>query len=122
MEDPWSGDRIPSARLNTTYTASGCEASWTCRITDDAEPTGMPGPTGTLVLLANLDPATDPVMLPDLGAGVTVDPIAPDGRMISGKRTEARGVLDIRDLAPGLYVVRVIAPTGAPTTTILLKH
>ncbi len=121
-KDPWSGDRIPFARLNITYTARGHEASWTCRITYDAAPTGMPGPTGALVLLAHPDPATDPVMLPDLGAGVVVDPIAPDGRMITGKRTEARGVLDIRDLAPGHYVASFVTTTGSSATTTLLKH
>lgn len=68
------------------------------------------------------DPATDRVALPDLGAGVAVDLIGPDGRLIPGRRTDVRGELDIHDLAPGLYVARVIMKDGVLATTTFLKH
>ncbi|MBK6626782.1 MAG: T9SS type A sorting domain-containing protein [Flavobacteriales bacterium] len=84
--------------------------------------TAVPELVRSTSLRAFPNPATDQVFLPDLGAGVAVDLIAADGRVITGGRTEALGSLDIGDLSPGLHVIRAFTTNGSIATTIILKH
>ncbi|MCC6400527.1 MAG: hypothetical protein IT227_07175, partial [Flavobacteriales bacterium] len=51
-----------------------------------------------------------------------VDLIAADGRVIPGRRTGANGSLDIRDLSPGLHVIRAFTTNGSTATTTILKQ
>lgn len=118
--DP-AGDGLYNT-VDTAWDALAQEGVPVFRIRYEGASNTAPELVRATTLHAYPNPATDQVTLPDLGAGVMADLISQEGRVITSKRTDARGVLDIRDLAPGLYVVRVIAPTGAPTTTILLKH
>lgn len=97
-------DRTPSARL--TYDPS----------------TALHAHPAALLLRAFPNPATDQVRLPDPGAGVAVDLIAADGRVIPGRRTGTNGSLDIRDLSPGLHVIRAFTTNGSTATTTILKH
>jgi hypothetical protein len=118
--DP-AGDGLYNT-VDTAWDALAQEGVPVFRIRYEGASNTAPELVRVTTLLAYPNPATDQVTLPALGEGVIVDLIAADGRIIHRKRTEAGGILDIRDLAPGRYVASVVTTTGSSATTTILKH
>lgn len=115
------GDGLSNSRVY--YKLDTLSVDWTLSARTTYEPsTAIHERPMAMRLLAYPNPATDQVTLPALGEGVIVDLIAADGRIIHRKRTEAGGILDIRDLAPGRYVASIVTTTGSSAATTILKH
>lgn len=116
-----AGDGL--SNLRSYYKLDTLSVDWTPNARLTYEPsTAMPERPAALLLRAFPNPATDQVFLPDLRAGVAVDLIAADGRVITGRRTGANGSLDIGDLAPGMYVARTPTTTGTIASTSIIKR
>lgn len=115
------GDGLSNIR--SYYKLDSLSVDWTPNARTTYEPsTAIHERPMAMRLLAYPNPATDQVTLPALEEGVIVDLMAADGRIIHRKRTEAGGILDIRDLAPGRYVVSIVTTTGSSAATAILKH